>query len=178
MSPKKIKIKGHAHFKGEVIRNSENMLTNFKSLQNHWANFNKTWHKAFLGDGDSIFFANKGPRFFQGDILTKKRKYTDETSRTNGPSSTKLDTKLPLVVGIQVYSNKEPRSYPRRDNYEISQRKFCQRKYTDKNKNNLLFPEPLGQFQLNLSQSILGCLGLKFVQKKSLAHFWGQIIAK
>ena len=42
MSPKKIQIKDHTHFKGEVIRNSENMLTKFKNLQNHWANFNKT----------------------------------------------------------------------------------------------------------------------------------------
>ena len=22
-------------------------------LQNHWANFNQTWHNAFLGEGDS-----------------------------------------------------------------------------------------------------------------------------
>ena len=25
-------------------------------LQNHWANFNQTWHKASLGEGNSSFF--------------------------------------------------------------------------------------------------------------------------
>ena len=25
-------------------------------LQNHWANFNQTWHKASLGEGDSSLF--------------------------------------------------------------------------------------------------------------------------
>ena len=25
-------------------------------LQNHWANFNQTWHKVFLGEGDSSLF--------------------------------------------------------------------------------------------------------------------------
>ena len=32
-------------------RNLKNIL-----LLNHWANFNQTWHKAFLGDEDSSFF--------------------------------------------------------------------------------------------------------------------------
>ena len=35
---------------------------------NHWANFNQTWHKASLGDGDSSFCSNKGSRPFpRGD---------------------------------------------------------------------------------------------------------------
>ena len=35
-----------------VFKNSENTLTNFKNLflQNHWANFNQTWHKASMGE--------------------------------------------------------------------------------------------------------------------------------
>ena len=36
-------------------------------LQNHWANFNQTWHKASLGSGNSM----KGPALFQGEIITK-----------------------------------------------------------------------------------------------------------
>ena len=34
--------------KGKLLRNSENTLTKLKNLllQNHWANFNQTWHKA------------------------------------------------------------------------------------------------------------------------------------
>ena len=31
-------------------------------LQKHWANFNQTWHKAFLGEGDSS--SNEGSRPF------------------------------------------------------------------------------------------------------------------
>ena len=38
-------------------------------LQNHWANFNQTWHKASLGEGDSSQM--KGPALFQGEIIKK-----------------------------------------------------------------------------------------------------------
>ena len=39
-------------------------------------------------------------------------------------------------------------------------------------------PEPLGQFQPNLAQSILGWRGFKFVQLKGPALFQGEIITK
>ena len=39
-------------------------------------------------------------------------------------------------------------------------------------------PEPLGQFQPNLAQSILGWRGFKFVQMKGRALFQGEIITK
>ena len=39
-------------------------------------------------------------------------------------------------------------------------------------------PEPLGQFQPNLAQSILGWRGIKFVQMKAPAFFKGEIITK
>ena len=39
-------------------------------------------------------------------------------------------------------------------------------------------PEPLGQFQPNLAQSILGWMGFKFVQMKGRALFQGEIITK
>ena len=32
-------------------------------LQNHWANFNQTWHKASLGEGDSSLFKWRTPPF-------------------------------------------------------------------------------------------------------------------
>ena len=37
---------------------SENTLTKLKNLllQNHWANFNQTWHKTSLGEWDSSLF--------------------------------------------------------------------------------------------------------------------------
>ena len=39
-------------------------------------------------------------------------------------------------------------------------------------------PEPLGQFQTNLAQSILGWRGFQFVQMKGPALFQGEIITK
>jgi hypothetical protein len=32
-------------------------------LQNHWANFNQTWHKSSLGEGDSKIFKWRGLTF-------------------------------------------------------------------------------------------------------------------
>ena len=52
-----------------------------------------------------------------------------------------------------------------------------QRKYIDKIKKSSS-PEPLGQFQPNLAQSILGWRGFKFVQMKGPALFQGEIIKK
>ena len=42
----------------EIIRKYKNKLMKSKNLllQNHWANFNQTWHQASLGDGDSSPF--------------------------------------------------------------------------------------------------------------------------
>ena len=39
-------------------------------------------------------------------------------------------------------------------------------------------PEPLGQFQPNLAQSVLGLRGFKFVQMKNPVLFQGKIIMK
>ena len=48
--------------------NSENTLTKFKNLllQNHWANFNQTWHKASLCEGDINLFKWRAPPFSKG----------------------------------------------------------------------------------------------------------------
>ena len=35
-------------------------------LKNHWANFNQTWHKASLGDGDSNLFKWRATPFSKG----------------------------------------------------------------------------------------------------------------
>ena len=40
------------------------------------------------------------------------------SSRTTGAISTKLGTKHHSVKGIQAFSNKGPRPFPRGDNYE------------------------------------------------------------
>ena len=63
--------------------------------------------------------------------------------------STKLGKKHPWVKGIQVCSTEGPLLLPRGDNYEIA-------KIHWRNKKILYFQEPLGQFQPNLAQGILG----------------------
>ena len=35
-------------------------------LQNHWANFNQTWHKASFGEEDSSLFKGRAPPFSKG----------------------------------------------------------------------------------------------------------------
>ena len=54
------------------IVNCSHFLLLFK---NHQTNFNQTWYKAFLGEGDSKLFKfvqRKGPTLFQGEIILKK----------------------------------------------------------------------------------------------------------
>ena len=49
------------------------VVKNFKHvhlLQNHEANFNQTWHKASLGEGDSnIYVQMKSHTLFQREII-------------------------------------------------------------------------------------------------------------
>ena len=44
--------------RGDNYEIAKNTLTKLKNLllQNHWANFNQTWPKASLGEGDSSLF--------------------------------------------------------------------------------------------------------------------------
>ena len=91
-------------------------------------------------------------------------------SRTTGPISTKLSTMHPWVMGIQVYSNEGSHPFPKEDNYE-------KWKYIDEILKSSS-PEPLGQFQPNKAESILGWRRFKFVQVKDPTHFQGEIITK
>jgi hypothetical protein len=44
--------------RGDNHKNEKKGVGSFKNplLQNHWANFNQTWHKSFLGVGDLTLF--------------------------------------------------------------------------------------------------------------------------
>ena len=48
------------------VRPSVNFSYFHLLLQNHWANFNQTWHKASLGEGDSSLFKWSAPPFSKG----------------------------------------------------------------------------------------------------------------
>ena len=85
-----------------------------------WANFNKTWHKAFLGEGNMKFVQKKGHALPQGEIIThckiKLKIFKIFFSRTTEPISTKLGTTHPWLEGIKFYYIKGPHLSPRRDN--------------------------------------------------------------
>ena len=93
-------------------------------LQNHWANFNQTWHKASLSEGDLILFKWRARPFPRGAnyeiVKIHWRNLKIFFSRTTESTSTKLSTKHPWVKGIQVCSNEGLRTFPRGDKYEIA----------------------------------------------------------
>ena len=66
-----LKIKGHLN---SFSRGDNNKSQNFvdkikkKILQNPWANINQTWHKAWLGEGESLVQI-KGHLLFQGEKI-------------------------------------------------------------------------------------------------------------
>ena len=51
-------------------------FSHFHLLQNHWANFNQTWHKASLGEGNSSLMKSPHP-FPRGEIY-EIEKYIEE----------------------------------------------------------------------------------------------------
>ena len=63
-----VKRKVYAFSQREIItKYSENTLTKFKNLlQNHWTNFNQTWHNSSLGEGNSSLIKWVAPPFFKG----------------------------------------------------------------------------------------------------------------
>ena len=87
-------------------------FSHFHLLQDHWGNFNQTWHKASLGDGDSIFLKRIGHTLFQRKMITKKRNLKI-FSRTTEPISTTLGANCPWEKGIQDCSHEGPRPFSR-----------------------------------------------------------------
>ena len=94
-------------------------------------------------------------------------------SRTTGLISTKLGTKHHRLKGIKVYTN-EGLVHVRLFQGQIITKEL---KYIDEILKSSS-PEPLGQFQLNLAQSILWWSRFKFVQMKGPVLFKGEIITK
>ena len=47
-----------------------------KLLQNRWANFNQTWHKAFFGEGNSNLFKWRITSFSRGDNYNVLKGYS------------------------------------------------------------------------------------------------------
>ena len=97
-------------------------------------------------------------------------------SRTYGPISIKLGSKHPWVTVFLAHLSQ--------GSSELFWSKFVRCCCCRCRRRRKLFtfssssPEPLGQFQPNLAQSILGWRGFKFVQMKGPALFQGEIITK
>ena len=118
-------MKGPALLQGEIITKYWKYIDEIKNLllQNHWANFNQTWNKAYLIEGNLGFFKWRAHPFPRGDnyeiVKIHWRNKKIFFSRNTEPISTKHGSKHPWVEGIQVCSNEGPRPFPRGDNYEI-----------------------------------------------------------
>ena len=84
-------------------------------LQNHWANFNQTWYKVSLGEGDSSLFKWRATPSKRGDNWEKiKINYQLLKfffSRTTGPISTKLGQNHSWVKGILIIQMKDLSSF-------------------------------------------------------------------
>ena len=106
------------------------------------------------------FVQMKGYTFFQGEIITKLQKDIDEfknsSVRTHGQFSIKLGTNYPWVKCILIYSNEgaPPVSKGTWLRYEIVKIHWKKKKSSSQ--------EPVGQFQPNLAESILGWTVYKF----------------
>ena len=95
-------------------------------LQNHWANFNKTWHKASLDKEDSSLFIWRAHRFLRRDSneITKIYWQNKKNHRINF-NQTWQKASFGTCKGIPVCSYKGPTPFQRGDNNEIA-------KYIDK----------------------------------------------
>ena len=78
------------------------LFTFSSSSPNNWANFNQTWHKASLGEGDSIYFSYEGARLFPRGDNYKIGKIHWWNLKTTGPISTKFGTKYYWFKGIRL----------------------------------------------------------------------------
>jgi hypothetical protein len=91
-------------------------------LQNHYTNFNQTWHKSSLGEGDSSVFKGRDGPSPRGDNSKRVKIHWKFlkifSSRTSRPKSIKLDKNYPWVKGIQVCTNKGPGPLERGDNHK------------------------------------------------------------
>ena len=81
-------------------------------------------------------------------------KFSSRTKKTQTNRQVKLDTKLSWVMGIQFCSNEEPPPHLRRNN-------SASFKYIDEVKLTKFDILLLGQFQPNLTQTILVQMGCK-----------------
>ena len=117
----------------------------------------------------------KGSALFQGEIITKLRKYIDKIKKSSsqeplGQFQPNLAQSILGCRGLKFIQMKGPALFQE----EIIMKLW---KYINEFKKSS-FPEPLGQFQPILPQNILGCRGFKFVQMKGSTPFQGEIITK
>ena len=117
-----LQMKGHALSQSgdnwELIKINWQLLKIFFS-RTAWPILTKLSTKYHWVKGIQVC-SNEGPCPFPKGNNYKKAKIHWQNfiiffSRTTGPISTKLGTKHPLMMGIQVCSNKGPRLFPRGD---------------------------------------------------------------
>ena len=78
---------GIQDFQGEIMMKYQKHIDEiWNLLQNHWVNFDQTWHKAFLDEGDSSLFNWRATNSFtKGEIIMKYQKYIDKIWKSFSP---------------------------------------------------------------------------------------------
>ena len=93
-------------------------------FNNHWTNFNHTWHKASLGEGDSSC-SNKGTSPFPMGYNYEIAKIHSLNLKSSSQEpldqfQPNLAQSIPCLRGHIFFSNEGSRPFLRRDNYEIA----------------------------------------------------------
>ena len=99
-------------------------FSHFNLLQNHWADFNQTWHIASLCGGNSSLFKWRDKPFSNRDnhqiVKVNWQNFKISLSRTNVIISTNLGTEHPWMIRLHVFSKVGPRPFTKGDTYDIA----------------------------------------------------------
>ena len=144
-------------------------------LQNHLNNFNQTWHKAFLDDGNSILFKWRASPFQRGDNWRNIKNLNLKKSSSPEPLGQFQPNLAQSILAWWVFKfvlkKGHARPFLRGDNYEIPKKHWrCFKK--------IFFQWTTGPISTKTWQCILGWREFKFVQMKGPALFQGEIITK
>ena len=148
-------------------------MTNFNNLllQNHWAYFNQTWHKASLGEGNSCLFKWRALPFSKGRLLPNSENtlmnFKNLLALNHWASFNQTCHKSSLDEGNSSYVQMKGSAFFQG---EIIMKLW---KYIDRLKK-FSSSELRGQFHRNLAQSILEGDSRLF-KWRTIAFQWGII---
>jgi glucuronate isomerase len=152
-------------------------VLSFKNLlpQNNWANFNQTWHKSSLEEGDSSLFKRLGLSFSKGGDNSKRVKNTLKILKNlllQNQQAKFNQTLYKLSLSERnSSSNKGPGPFQGGDNHKNVKMGWCHLK--------IFFSRTTGLILPDLAQIILGERGFNFfLQMIGIVPLQEEVIAK